>query len=75
MSFVVDSIFVYLFAFIENYYVAVALRLLWGFCDGHYALIKTLVADYSDASNIARNSSFMFLSVSIGKYAIVMVID
>ena len=63
----VDSVFVFVFAFIQNYYVAVVLRFIWGFCDGHYALIKTLVADYSDSSTIARNSSFLFLSVSIGK--------
>ena len=63
----VDSLFVFVFAFIRNYYVAVVLRFVWGFCDGHYALIKTLVADYSDGRTIARNSSFLFLSVSIGK--------
>ncbi|KAK8795435.1 hypothetical protein WA588_004277 [Blastocystis sp. NMH] len=61
-----DSLFVFVFAFIRNYYVAVVLRFVWGFCDGHYALIKTLVADYSDSRTIARNSSFLFLSVSIG---------
>lgn len=55
------------FAFIKNYYVAVILRFVWGFCDGHYSLIKTLIADYSNEKTLARNSSFMFLSVSIGK--------
>lgn len=70
----VDSIFVFVFAFIQNYYVAVVLRFIWGFCDGHYALIKTLVADYSDSNTIARNSSFLFLSVSIGKSVLFSVI-
>ena len=64
---IVDSIFIFAFAFIRNYYSAVVLRLLWGFCDGHYALIKTLISDYSDKKTIARTSSFMFLSVAIGK--------
>lgn len=64
---VVDGISVLCFAFIKNYYLAVGLRFIWGFCDGHYSLIKTLVADYSNEKTLARNSSFMFLSVSIGK--------
>lgn len=62
-----DGISVLCFAFIKNYYLAVGLRFIWGFCDGHYSLIKTLVADYSNEKTLARNSSFMFLSVSIGK--------
>ena len=65
---VVDSISVLGFAFTTNYYVAVALRFVWGFCDGHYSLIKTLIADYSNEKTLSRNSSYMFLSVSLVKF-------
>ena len=67
---VVDSISVLCFAFTTNYYVAVALRFVWGFCDGHYSLTKTLVADYSNEKTLSRNSSYIFLSISLGKFVI-----
>ena len=65
-----DSISVLCFAFTTNYYFAVALRFVWGFCDGHYSLTKTLVADYSNEKTLSRNSSYIFLSISLGKFVI-----
>lgn len=73
-SVLVDTICVFGFAFIRNYYVAVAVRFVWGFLDGHYPLIKTLVTDYSNARNVARNTSFLFLSVAMGKLRSLLVI-
>ena len=64
----VDAICVLSFAFLQNYYIAVAVRFVWGFLDGHYPLIKTLATDYSTEANVALYTSFLFVSVSCGKW-------
>ncbi|OAO14611.1 zinc induced facilitator-like 2 protein [Blastocystis sp. ATCC 50177/Nand II] len=61
-----DAICVLSFAFLQNYYVAVAVRFVWGFLDGHYPLVKTLATDYSTEENVALHTSFLFVSVSFG---------
>ena len=68
ISSLVDAICVLSFAFLQNYYVAVAVRFVWGFLDGHYPLVKTLATDYSTEENVALHTSFLFVSVSFGKW-------
>ena len=68
ISSLVDAICVLRFAFLQNYYVAVAVRFVWGFLDGHYPLVKTLATDYSTEENVALHTSFLFVSVSFGKW-------
>ncbi|KAK8797148.1 hypothetical protein WA158_004358 [Blastocystis sp. Blastoise] len=60
------TILILIFSFIQNYWLALTIRFIWGFVDGSVGLVKTTGCEVCDDATMSLCMSYLMFGVGLG---------